>query len=352
LPIAGSINNLYKAELTQEDAACASSKSKMEVFYTVQNKLLKMITKRIGQSIMVIFIVTLLVFFLMQLVPGDPIVNFLGANATEEQIAHYTKLFGYDQPILVQYVSWIKGLFRGEMGRSVSLQKEISEILFQRLSVTLSIVLPAFIFAVILGVILGVVAAKKRGTKIDSAISFFANIGMSMPMFWFGMVLILVFASKLGVLPTSGYSPMKDGIGKWLSHLVLPVTVLAMGPLAQFTRQTRSSMLEVIRQDYITTARAKGLGQRAITFQHQLRNALIPIITVMGVNLGGMIGGTVLVESIFVVPGLGNLMITSIKNKDFMIVENGVLIIAIAVAICNLAVDILYGIVDPRIRNN
>ena len=316
------------------------------------NKILKMIGKRIVQSIIVLFIVTLIVFLLMQLVPGDPIVNFLGANATEEQIAHYTELFGYDQPVLVQYGKWIIGLFHGEMGRSVALQKEISEVIFERLGVTLSIVIPAFILAVVLGVVLGIVAAKKRGSKIDTVISFFANIGMSMPMFWFGMLLIMLFALRLGVLPTSGLADWSDGAGVYLSHLILPVIVLAMGPLAQFTRQTRSSMLEVIRQDYVTTARAKGVTKRDLTFKHQLRNALIPIITVMGVQLGGMIGGTVLVESSFVIPGLGNLMITAIKGRDFMVVENGVLIIAIAVAICNLVVDILYGIIDPRIRND
>ena len=307
-----------------------------------------MIGKRIVQSIIVIFIVTLLVFLLMQLVPGDPIVNFLGPNATEEQVAYYTELFGYDKPVLVQYGKWILGLFHGEMGRSVAYQAEISGILFQRLGITLSIVIPAFILAVILGIL----AAKKRGSKLDSAISVFANIGMSMPMFWFGMLLIMLFALKLGVLPTSRFVSFKDSPGEYISHMVLPMIVLAMNPLATFTRQTRSSMLEVIRQDYVTTARAKGLGQKAITFKHQLRNALIPIITVMGTTLGGMIGGTVLVESIFVVPGLGNLMITAIKGRDFMVVENGVLVIAIAVAICNLIVDILYGIIDPRIRND
>ncbi len=318
----------------------------------MNKKILKMIGKRIVQSVIVLFIVTLLVFLLMQLVPGDPIVNFLGANATEEQIAHYTELFGYDQPVLVQYGKWIIGLFHGEMGRSVSLQREISEVIFQRLGVTLTIVIPAFLLAVILGVVLGIIAAKKRGSKIDTVISFFANIGMSMPMFWFGMLLIMLFALKLGILPTSGLADASDGTWAYVSHFILPVIVLAMGPLAQFTRQTRSSMLEVIRQDYVTTARAKGVTKRDLTFKHQLRNALIPIITVMGVQLGGMIGGTVLVESIFVIPGLGNLMITAIKGRDFMVVENGVLIIAIAVAICNLVVDILYGIIDPRIRND
>lgn len=318
----------------------------------MSRKLSKMILKRIFQSIIVILIVTFFVFFLMQLVPGNAITNFLGPNATEEQIAYYTKLFGYDQPLLIQYAKWIQGLFRGEMGRSVALQMEISDILFDRLRITLSIVLPAFAISVVLGVMLGIVAAKHRGTAIDSIISVFANIGMSMPMFWFGMMLIMIFSLWLGVLPTSGYTKFSDGAGEWVRHIILPMIVLSMNPLAKFTRQTRSSMLEVIRQDYVTTAKAKGISQRATTFRHQLRNALIPIITVMGVTLGGMIGGTVLVESIFVVPGLGNLMISSIKGRDFMVVCNGVLVISVAVAICNLLVDILYGIIDPRIRND
>ncbi len=312
-----------------------------------------MILRRIGQSIIVIFIVTLIVFLLMQLVPGDPIVNFLGPSATEEQIAYYTKLFGYDQPVLVQYFKWIGGLFRGEMGRSVAMQSEIAPILVQRLKNTLSFVIPGFILAVVVGVFLGIVAAKKRGSTLDSVISIIANIGMSMPMFWFGMILILVFALNLHILPTSGYISIQEGgFVEFAKHMILPTIVIAMNPLASFTRQTRSSMLEVIRQDYVTTAKAKGISQRAITFKHQLRNALIPIVTVMGMSLGGMIGGTVLVESIFVVPGLGNLMITSIKGRDFMVVCNGVLVISIAVAICNLIVDILYGFIDPRIRND
>ena len=313
----------------------------------MNRKICKMIGKRIVQSVLLIFIVTLLVFLLMQFVPGNPIVNFLGAGATEKQIEYYTKLFGYDQPALVQYFKWIGGLFRGEMGRSVVFQTEISEIIFGRLGVTLSIVLPAFLIAVVIGVSLGIVAAKKRGTAIDTLISFFANIGTSMPQFWLGMLMIMVFSLKLGILPTSGYTEISEGIGAWGIHLILPIVGLCLAPLAQLTRQTRSSMLEVLRQDYVTTAKAKGISQK-----HQLRNALIPIVTVMGGNLGSMIGGTVLVESIFIIPGLGNLMITAIKNKDFMVVESGILVITIAVVLCNLLVDICYGIIDPRTRND
>lgn len=316
----------------------------------MNNKFMAMLLKRIGQSLIVLLLVTLLVFLAMQAIPGDPIQIFLGANATEAQIEHYTKMFGYDQPVLIQYVKWLTGLFHGEMGRSVTLQKEISEVIFKRLGTTLMVVLPAFVVAVIFGVSFGITAALNRGKTIDSVVSFVANIGMAMPLFWLGIICIYVFALKLHLLPVQGFVPPSQDLGECIRRLIMPVTILSLGPLAQFARQTRSAMLEVIRQDYVRTAQAKGLGRRDTIFKHQLRNALIPIITVMGVQLGSMIGSTILIESIFVIPGLGNLMITAIKSKDFMVVQNGVLLIAAAVCICNLVVDLLYGIIDPRIR--
>ena len=311
-----------------------------------------MIGKRIVQAIIILFVVTLLVFMILQLVPGDPIVNFLGANASPEQIEYYTKLYGYDKPAIVQYFKWISGLFHGEMGHSVTYNCEVSELIFTRLGNTLQIVLPAFIISVIIGVTLGVIAALYRGSVLDSVISVIANIGMSMPLFWIGIVFIYVFAIKLKILPVQGFIPFSKDAAEWARHLVMPVIILSFGALAQFTRQTRSSMLEVVRQDYIRTAEAKGLDRFRIITRHQLRNALIPIVTVMGVQLGSMIGGTVLVESIFNINGLGGLMISAINSKDMMVVENGVFLIASAVAICNLLVDILYGIIDPRIRTS
>jgi peptide/nickel transport system permease protein len=174
---------------------------------------------------------------------------------------------------------------------------------------------------------------------------------MAMPLFWLGIICILVFSLKLHILPVQGFVSPAINLGEYIRHAIMPVSILSLGPLAQFARQTRSAMLEVIRQDYVRTAQAKGLDRWGIIIRHQLHNALIPIVTVMGVQLGFMIGGTVLVESIFVIPGLGNLMITSIQRKDFMVIQNGVLVIAIAVCICNLIVDLLYGVIDPRIRD-
>ncbi len=316
----------------------------------MRNKILKMIGRRIIQSCVTIFLVTLIVFMLIQMVPGDAVTNFLGASATEEQIAYYTQLYGYDQPVIVQYFKWISGLFHGTMGLSISYQREISEVIFPRFLTTLSVVIPAFIIAVVVGILLGIAAAQNRGKWIDTIVSFFANIGVSMPVFWLGIVLMLVVGLQLGILPTSGYTRISNGVGEWIQHLILPVLTLSAGVVAQFMRQTRSSMLEVIRQDYVTTAKAKGVDKKTIIVKHQLRNALIPIVTVMGNRLGGMVGGTVLIESLFVIPGLGNLMITSINSRDYMVVANGVLVIAVFVALCNLAVDILYGIIDPRTR--
>lgn len=258
--------------------------------------------------------------------------------------------YGFDRPVIVQYLSWIGGLFRGTMGQSISYQSEIADIILPRLGTTLTMVIPAFIIGTITGILFGIIAAKNRGKTIDSVISFFANIGVSMPMFWLGMMGMLVFALKLRVLPSSGYVPITRDFGGWLSHMIMPIIVLSLGVNAGFVRLTRSSMLEVMRQDYVTTARAKGVSKKDVTFRHQLRNSMIPIVTTMGMRLGSMVGSTVLIESLFVIPGLGSVMMNGISNRDFMLVANGVLIISIFVAICNLVVDILYGIIDPRTR--
>jgi peptide/nickel transport system permease protein len=319
----------------------------------MNNDLLRMIGKRIVQSAIVIVLVTFVVFILIKMVPGDPILNFLGPNATEESIAYYTHLYGYDKPLVVQYFKWMQGLLtRGEMGFSVFYQADVSTFIFERLGVTLNIVAFAFIIAVVFGIIFGVIAALQRGKILDSIISFVANIGVSMPAFWIGIILIYSLAMRMHLLPTSGYTDISQGVWPWLRSLIMPVLVVAFSPLASFTRQTRSSMLEVLRQDYVVTAKSKGLKHMRIILKHQLKNGLIPIVTIMGTRLGGMLGDTVLVESVFVLPGLGGLLISGIRNRDYMIVADSVMIIAVFVALCNLLVDILYGIIDPRIRNH
>lgn len=310
----------------------------------------KYILKRIGQSIIVLILVTVLVFFVMHLMPGNPVQIYLGETATPEQIEYYTKEFGLDKPVYVQYFKWIEGLFHGEMGYSIAFSKDVTELLPERIMTTLSVTVPAFIIAIVFGVTLGVLAATHRGRFLDSLISVFANIGIATPVFWVGILLVYILALKLKILPVQGYTPLSEDFVDGIRKLIMPVIVLSLGHMASIARQTRSAMLEVISSDYIRTARAKGLKARAVTLRHGLRNALVPIVTLLGMSVGGLIGGTVLIEQLFVIPGVGSMMMTAILNKDFMVVQNVVFIIAVFVMVCNLLVDILYGYIDPRIR--
>ena len=310
----------------------------------------KFLIKRLGQSLGVLFIVTVLVFGVLHLMPGDPIQIYLGETATPEQIEIYTREFGLDRPVFIQYIRWIGGLFQGNMGMSIVFRVPVVDIIPQRIRTTLTLTIPAFVFATITGIFLGVAAAKNRNRFIDSAISVFANLGIATPTFWIGMIVVYIFSLRLNILPVQGFVPLTENFGESVRRLVLPVFVLSLGQIASITRQTRSAMLEVISQDYIRTARSKGLKEGNITFFHALRNAMIPIVTLLGGSVGRLVGGTVIMENLFVIPGMGSLMITAINNKDYMVVQNVVFIMALFIVICNLIVDILYGYVDPRIR--
>jgi len=310
----------------------------------------KYILSRLGQSLAVIFLVTVIVFTLMHILPGDPISIYLGETATPEQIEYYTQMFGLDQPLHVQYLRWIGGLLKGEMGRSITYSIDVKELLAKRVVCTLSVTLPAFFLSICIGVTLGVISATNRGKKLDSIITSCANVGIAIPSFWVGIILVYFFALTLKVLPVQGYTSFMENPIDYLRKLVMPVIVLSLGQIASLTRQTRSAMLEVVSQDYIRTARSKGITEKRVIYRHALRNALIPIVTLLGNSIGMLIGGTVIIENLFVIPGVGSLMMTSIINKDYMVVQNVTFIIALAVVLCNLFVDILYGYIDPRIR--
>jgi len=312
--------------------------------------MLSFTVRRILQTIVVIFMVTIVVFFVMHSMPGDPVVMYLGPDVTPEQIEHYTKVFGLDQPLIVQYGKWIGNLMHGEFGKSIAYRTDIGPFIQKRLLVTLTIALPAFLLASVIGVGLGIVAAMKRGKITDTIISVISNIGISTPLFWLAIVCVYFFSLKLKILPVQGFTWPSEDLPLALKKMVMPVAMLSLGPLASLARQTRSSMLEVIRQDYIRTARSKGLKENDITVRHALRNALIPIITLMGMQLGYMVGGSVLIEQVFVIPGMGSMLITAIMNKDYLMVQSAVFVIASGVSLCNLAVDIAYGYIDPRIR--
>lgn len=308
------------------------------------------IIRRLLQTVLVLFIVTLVVFLVMHSIPGDPVLMYLGPDATKDQIAYYTKMFGLDKPLLIQYLKWIVNLFHGNMGKSIAYRQEIAPIIGDRLKVTFFIACLSFVLSAVLGILLGIVAAINRGKALDSIITVLANLGMSTPIFWMSILCVYLFSLKLGWLPVQGFTWPSENLELSLKQLVMPVGILSLGPLASFTRQTRSAMLEVIRQDFIRTARSKGLKENTIIVRHALRNALIPIITLMGMQFGYMLGGSVLIEQVFVIPGMGNMLITAILNKDYMLVQGAVLIIASGISLSNLVVDIAYGYVDPRIR--
>ena len=313
------------------------------------------IVRRLVMAVFVLFMVTLVVFFVMRLIPGDPLIIFLGQSAqlgsmSAEELEHLRKEYGLDKPIVVQYVNWLRDITSGNLGTSIYYREKVGKLLMERFPITLHIGLTAYVVANGLGVLLGLLAAVRRGTWIDAVATTFANVGITIPVFWLGLLLMYVLGLKLGWLPISGYtSPFQNF---WLSmkQIIMPVACLSVTGLAVIARQTRSSMLEVIRQDYIRTAWSKGLGERLVIMRHALKNSLIPVITLMGIGLGLVFGGSVLVETVFAIPGVGRLLVSSVFAKDYVVIQSGTLIIASIIVMINLIVDIAYGWLDPRIR--
>jgi peptide/nickel transport system permease protein len=313
------------------------------------------IIRRLFQGIIILIIMSLIVFFAMRLLPGDPLVIFMGQQASsgamsEEAMEGFRHEYGLDKPIMVQYFSWIGGIFTGNLGKSIYYHQNVGALLGQRFPITLHLGIEAFILSNVIGVILGVLAGIRRGTWIDVLATTVANIGVTIPVFWLGILLIYVLGLQLGWLPIYGYtSPTVDF---WLSfrQSIMPVFCLAITGMAYTARQTRSAMLEVVRQDYIRTAWSKGLRERTVILKHALKNSLIPVITLLGIGLGMVFGGAVLVETVFAIPGIGRLLVTSVFSQDYVAVQSSTLVIAAIIILANLIVDISYGWFDPRIR--
>lgn len=307
--------------------------------------------RRFIQSIIILLIVTFLGFLLIHLIPGDPVKTMLGFEATQEEIDTLRAELRLDRPMLVQYGHWLANLLRGNLGTSLMYGEDVTALVMRRLPVTLYVGSVALLLASCIGIPGGVICAVRRGKFLDSFISVIANVGISIPIFWLGILGIYLFSLKLGWLPIQGYtSPFEDF---WLSirKVMMPAICLAVIPLSSITRQTRSAMLEVAAQDYIRTAWAKGLRERVIIIRHTLKNGLIPVVTLLGMHLRYLVGGSVLVETVFNIPGMGRLIVRSVFDKDFVIVQACVIVIALVVVLSNLAVDISYGYIDPRIRH-
>jgi len=312
--------------------------------------MLSFITRRVIQTFAVLIIVTFIVFLLLYLIPGDPARTMLGIEASAQDVAAFRSQLGLDRPMMVQFGSWLFHVLQGDLGRSIQFHQPVSHLISTRLPVTIYIGILALILSAILGVGAGVISAVRRGTVLDQAITVFANLGVAVPVFWLGILGIYLFALQLGWLPVQGYTSPFENLASSIQQIIMPVLCLAMVPLATLARQSRSAMLEVIQQDYIRTAWSKGLKERRIIIYHALRNAMIPIVTVLGLSVRYVVSGSVLIETVFNIPGMGRLIVSGVFNKDFILVQGCVLIVALAIAITNVAVDISYAFIDARIR--
>ena len=312
--------------------------------------MLSFITRRVIQTFVVLIIVTFIVFILLYLIPGDPARTMLGIEAPAQDVAALRSQLGLDRPMMVQFGSWLFHLLQGDLGRSIQFHQPVSHLITTRLPVTIYIGLLALILSTLLGVGAGVISAVRRGTVLDQAITVFANSGVAVPVFWLGILGIYLFALQLGWLPVQGYTSPFENLASSIQQITMPVLCLAMVPLATLARQSRSAMLEVIQQDYIRTAWSKGLKERRIIVRHALRNAMIPIVTVLGLSVRYVVSGSVLIETVFNIPGMGRLIVSGVFNKDFILVQGCVLIVALAIAVTNLVVDISYAFIDARIR--
>lgn len=310
----------------------------------------KFILKRVLISFVVVFLVSIFAFSLMHILPGDPARLALGEEASQADVDALRAELHLDKPVVEQYYIWINGLLHGDFGNSIAYHRPVSEVMAERLPRTIAIGLPSLLISVLVGICFGIISAVKRGEMIDQIITFFATIGMGTPVFWIGILGIYLFSMKLQLLPIQGFTSPSESFGDYVYHAILPVFCLSLHLIASIARQTRTNMLDVINQDYIRTAKANGIPSRSIIFKHSLRNTLIPIITVIAMQVRVVIGGSLIVEQVFNIAGIGQLLQSAVGNRDYLIVQGAVLVISLVTVGCNLLVDILYGFVDPRIR--
>jgi peptide/nickel transport system permease protein len=295
--------------------------------------------------------VTLLVFLVMQLAPGDPAQIMLGPKATETSLTQLRHELGLDQPMHIQYGRWVTRVLQGDWGRSIQLKREVLPFILERFRNSAYLMALAVLLACVVGIPAGILSAVRQYSVGDRLAMILVLMGFSVPVFWLGIILQIVFGLKLGILPVSGLqSAGQTGTADLLLHLVLPALTLATGATAIIARMTRSSMLEVIRQDYIRTAWAKGLAERLVINRHALKNALIPVITIVGLQVGYLLGGDILVETVFSYPGIGLAMVNGILARDFPLVQGAILLVASSYVLINLAVDVAYAYLDPRIH--
>ena len=308
------------------------------------------IIRRLLYALFIVWGCATIIFFMLRLVPGDPVSVMLGGEYSPEAEAQLKKNLALDQPVYTQYVTWMGNVLQGDLGKSIATKEPVTSAIKRALPKTLSITILAFIIGVVIALPMGILAALKRGSAFDFAASVSTFAGISLPTFWFGIVFILIFAVKLNWLPSVGYVPLSEGIWPWFEHLLLPALAAGIGQAAILMRFVRAGLLDVMGSDYIRTARAKGLSEQRVIIGHALRTALIPVVTVAGLSLAGLLGGLVITETVFSISGIGRLLTGAIFSKDYPIVQGVLLLITLIFVLANLIVDVTYSVLDPRIR--
>jgi len=312
------------------------------------------IVRRLLHALLVTVLVSITVFALIRMLPGDPIEMLYAENAlaemTQEDIDAIKHELWLDRPIIIQYMRWAGQVLRGDFGKSIMRSFDIGSQILDRMSVTVTIGFSAFIVGLIVGPLLGIISAIRRGGLLDNIVSVLANIGITAPQFWIAILLVFIFGLKLKLVPTFGYTPPWVDFGKSVRESILPVFVSSLGSIAATARQMRSSALETLGEDYIRTAWAKGLPERRVILKHMLKNSLIPVITLQGSMLRSIFGGSVIVETIFVIPGIGKMMVDGLLSQDYPVIQATALVMTIIVVMSTLLVDLAYGWVDPRIQ--
>ncbi|MDF1509484.1 ABC transporter permease [Robertmurraya sp. DFI.2.37] len=312
--------------------------------------MLSYLFKRIYSLIPVLFVVSVAIFLIVHITPGDPAAIILGMEATEEQIASLNEEMGLNEPIVKQYLLWVGGVLQGDFGQSYFMKEPVLDSILSHLGPTISLAILAEIVALIIAIPIGIFAAYRRGSFTDHALMVATLLGMAVPSFLLGLLLMLSFGVYLQWLPIAGYKPLTEGLWTHLRYLILPALSLGAIQAALVARMTRSSMLEVLNKNYVKTARSKGVKEHKVITKHALRNAFLPILTVIGQSFGTLVTGAVVVETIFNLPGLGQLIINSIERRDFSVIQGVVLFVTLIYVFINLIVDLLYGVIDPRVR--
>lgn len=312
--------------------------------------MLQYILRRLVSIIPVLLVVSVIVFLIVHLTPGNPAYLILGEDSSPEAIAELEEQLGLDKPIYAQFFDWVKNILVGDLGTSVYTSQPVTEVIMERIGPTFSLMVISMVLTLIIAIPTAIFVVSLRNTALNPTFTSFSLFGASIPDFWFAMLLVLCFGVAIPVFPVAGYVPISEGFGGWFYHLMLPSIVLALVEAGLIARMLRDSMLESVNQDYIKTARGKGVKESVVLMKHVFSNALIPTTTVVGLTIAGLLGGTVIIETIFTIPGIGQLLVDSIHRRDYPVIQGVVLFIAVIYVLVNLFIDLVYALLDPRIR--